>query len=212
MLKYCPECGDKLEESFKFCPNCGKKLIGEIAFCPECGKKMILSEKKIVPTPEKRETFNVKKRKSRITFPKLSHHIPRKTAIIIIAIICLAVVVSASILIISPFNNGSKSKDRTFTVTIENKFNAETSCYLTVDGLKQGVYGIIGFNVPMGNATIIEIKEKDLKFQRDAYKIDLYATTNDITKETTADAVTESADFLISTINGEHQIECTNYQ
>lgn len=212
MLKYCPECGDKLEESFKFCPNCGKKLIGEIAFCPECGKKMILSEKKIVPTPEKRETLNVKKRKSRVTFPKLFHHIPRKTAIVIIAIICLAVVVSAAVIVLSPFDTtGIQSAGRSFTVTVNNIFGSDAECYLKVGSLKYGGT----FTVVSGIPKTINVEEDNLfsGILGSNYSITLYAAINDITDEATANVVTESANFLVSKSTiGEVRVECTAHQ
>ncbi|UCF11863.1 MAG: zinc ribbon domain-containing protein [Thermoplasmatales archaeon] len=212
MLKYCPVCGNNLEEGFKFCPNCGKKLIGEIAFCPECGKKMILSEKRIAPTPEKRETVKAKKRKSRVTFPKFTRHIPRKTAIVIIAIICLAVVVSAAVIVLSPFGtNGGQSAGRSFTVTVENTFGSDAVGYLKVGSLKYGGTFTVMFGIPQ----TINVEEDTLfsGILGSNYSITLYATINDITEEATAIAVTESANFLVSKSTiGEVQVECTDYQ
>lgn len=213
MLKYCPECGNKLEECFKFCPTCGKNLTGEFAFCPECGKKMILSEKRIAPLPEKGKTFKVKKRKSKITFPKLSLHIQRKTAIAIVAILCVAAVVSATVIVLSPFDTtGVQSAGRIFTITVENTFGSDAECYLKVGALKHGGT----FTVLPGETKTINVVEDNLlsSLLGSNYVITLYATINDIMEEATADAVTESADFFISgsTINGDHEIECTGYQ
>lgn len=213
MLEYCPECGNKLKESFKFCPNCGKNLTGEFAFCPGCGKKMILSEKRIVSLPEKREMFKAKKEKSKITFPKISLHIPRKTVIIIIALVCLAVVVSAAVIVLSPFDTaGVQSAGRIFTVTVENTFNSDAECYLKVGSLKYGET----FTVSSGETEMISVEEDNLmpSILGSNYAITLYTTINDITIEATANAVTESASFLISesTVIGEHQVECTGYQ
>jgi len=212
MLKYCPECGNKLEEGFKFCPTCGKNLTGEFAFCPECGKKMILSEKRTVLLPEKRKTFKVKKRKSKITFPKLSLHIPRKTAIAIAAIVCAAAVVGATVIVLSPFDTtGVQSAGRIFTITVENTFGSDAECYLKVGALKHGETFTVS-----GVPKTINIEEDNLfsGLLGSNYNITLYATINDITIEATADAVTESASFLISesTVIGEHQVECTVHQ
>ena len=50
-LKFCPECGNKVNADAKFCPECGAKLGGGFCvscgaaitpgakFCPECGAK-----------------------------------------------------------------------------------------------------------------------------------------------------------------------------
>jgi len=215
MLEYCPECGNKLEESFKFCPNCGKNLTGEFAFCPECGKKMILSEKRIVHLPEKREMFKAKKEKSKITFPKISLHIPRKTVIIIIALVCLAVVVSAAVIVLSPFDTaGVQSGGRTFTVTVTNDFTSNAECYLLIDNLKQGVYGNSGFTVNARGEEVITINEDDLMFQRDAYVMKLFVTIDDIQEFGFAAAVTESAEFIIDHVEGqfdEFYVNCTSY-
>ena len=125
MTIYCPKCGNKLEENFKFCPDCGKNLKGKFTFCPECGKKMILSEG-IAPTPDKSDVFKPKKRKLRISFPRLSLHIPKKTAIAIIAIVCIA----AAAIVLYPLDGTVKSRGRTFALTVTNDFSSNAECYL----------------------------------------------------------------------------------
>jgi len=41
-LKFCPECGTKIEAiKPKFCIECGTKLTSDVKFCPECGHKNI---------------------------------------------------------------------------------------------------------------------------------------------------------------------------
>lgn len=37
--KFCPECGEKVEE-VKFCPECGEKILPNAKFCGNCGKKL----------------------------------------------------------------------------------------------------------------------------------------------------------------------------
>ena len=217
---YCPKCGNKLEESFKFCPDCGKNLAGKFAFCPECGKKMSSSEKIIEPMPEKNEAFNIKKEKRRFTFPKLSlhfpKHLPRKTGIVILAIVCLVVVVgAAAVMVLSPFDTTSvQSGGRTFTVTVTNDFTSNAECYLLIDNLKQGVYGNSGFTVNARGEEVITINEDDLMFQRDAYVMKLFVTIDDIQEFGFAAAVTESAEFIIDHVEGQFDgfyVNCTSY-
>lgn len=38
--KFCPECGNKMEEEKMTCPECGAKVSPKAKFCPECGKKL----------------------------------------------------------------------------------------------------------------------------------------------------------------------------
>jgi membrane protease subunit (stomatin/prohibitin family) len=38
-VKFCPECGAKIQTEAK-CPKCGAKLIPGAKFCPECGTKV----------------------------------------------------------------------------------------------------------------------------------------------------------------------------
>ncbi len=37
--KFCPNCGAKIEGSFK-CPECGRDIPSDSKFCPNCGKKL----------------------------------------------------------------------------------------------------------------------------------------------------------------------------
>jgi hypothetical protein len=199
MVKYCPKCGNKVEENFKFCPECAKKLTGKFNFCPECGKKM--------PVPEKT--------KIRFTLSEISLKISKKTAIAIISIICVAAV-AATILMISPFGNGTagvgSAGGRTFIVTVESTYGSDVDCYITIDNLKQGEYGNTGFVVNSSGTEVLTINEDDLKYERDAYKITLYVTVDGALKEATASAVKESAEFLISSTDGQHSVECIGFQ
>lgn len=218
MSKYCPECGSKLEENFKFCPECGKKLISKFTFCPECNKKMLMLKdaKRLEKIETKKEVKTKAKEKTRFTLPKISLKISKKTAIAIISIVCVAVVVAAAILVISPFGNGTagvkSAGGRTFIVTVESTYGSDVDCYITIDNLKQGEYGNTGFVVNSSGTEILTINEDDLKYERDAYKIVLYATVDDSEEFATALAVTESAEFLISSANGQHSVECTSSQ
>jgi uncharacterized OB-fold protein len=38
-VKFCPECGAKIESELK-CNKCGAKLALGTKFCPECGEKV----------------------------------------------------------------------------------------------------------------------------------------------------------------------------
>jgi len=42
--KFCPECGEKIEESApaapQACPKCGTICAPDVKFCPECGEKL----------------------------------------------------------------------------------------------------------------------------------------------------------------------------
>ena len=44
--KFCPECGNKMEQEVKKCPECGAKVVPNAKFCPECGKKIVDGKKK----------------------------------------------------------------------------------------------------------------------------------------------------------------------
>jgi tetratricopeptide (TPR) repeat protein/DNA-directed RNA polymerase subunit RPC12/RpoP len=49
MIKYCPECGTKIDKEYKYCPNCGTELRksnfegkvqgGPVVVCPNCGEE-----------------------------------------------------------------------------------------------------------------------------------------------------------------------------
>jgi len=221
MVKYCSECGNKLKESFKmpkYCSECGNKLEGSFKFCPECGKKMpMIKDVKRLEEIETKEKVKTKaEEKTRFALPKPSLKISKKTAIAIISIVCVAIVVAAVVLVISPFGNwttGVKSAGgRTFTVTVESTYGSDVDCYITIDNLKQGEYGNTGFVVSSSGTEVITINEDDLKYERNTYKITLYATVDGGSKEAVASAVTESAGFLISSVGGQLSVNCTGFQ
>lgn len=216
MSKYCSECGNKLEEGFKFCPRCGKKLVDKFTSCPECDKKMPKDTKRLEKIETKEEVKTKAKEKTRFALPKPSLKISKKTTVAVISIVCIVVVVAAAILVLSPFGNGTtrvgSAGGRTFTVTVNNTYGSDVDCYLLIDNLKQGEYGDPGFTINSGGTEIIIINEDDLKYERDTYKIVLYATVDDSEEFATALAVTESAGFSISSANGQHSVECTSSQ
>ena len=39
--KFCPECGNKMEQEKAKCPECGAEVAKNAKFCPECGKKLV---------------------------------------------------------------------------------------------------------------------------------------------------------------------------
>ena len=47
-VKFCPECGNKMEAQTIKCPECGAEVKAGAKFCPECGKKLT-EEKKVCP-------------------------------------------------------------------------------------------------------------------------------------------------------------------
>jgi len=214
MPKYCSECGKKIEESFKFCPECGAKLVSKFTSCPECDKKMPKDTKRLEKIETKEEVKTKAKEKTRFALPKPSLKISKKTAIAIISIVCVAVVIVAAVLVISPFGNRTTSVagGRTFTVTVESTYGSDVDCYITIDNLKQGEYGNTGFVVNSSGTEVLTINEDDLKYERNAYKITLYATDDDSEEFATALAVTESAEFLISSADGQLNVECTGFQ
>ena len=214
MPLYCPECGNSLAENFKFCPECGKNLKGSFNFCPDCGKKMPITNE-----IEQKETITEepqpKKEKTKFKFPKISIKIPKKTMIILLAIICIIVVVVAAAIVLYPGETTeTTSGGRTFTITIRNDFSSSANCYLLTDNLKQGVYGNPGFVVNANGIETFNITEDDLMFQREDYVIKLFVTINDVQEVSTADAVTESANFVIDNYEDqvdEFYVNCTGY-
>ena len=213
MSLHCSKCGEKLDDNFKFCPECGKKLKGSFFFCAECGKEISDTEKEkskeTVPTAS-----DTKKEKTEFKLPKFLTKITKKTLIIIIAIICIVAVVGATAMILNPFDGGSATGGRIFTLTITNDYSSNAHCYLLTDNLKQGVYGNAGFTVYANNEEVITINEDNLMFQRDAYKIELRATIDDVEEVATAIAVSESANFRIENIEGyvnQFYVNCTGY-
>ncbi len=42
--KFCPECGNKMEQEKVKCPECGAEVAKNAKFCPECGKKLVLED------------------------------------------------------------------------------------------------------------------------------------------------------------------------
>lgn len=219
MVKYCSECGNKLKESFKmpkYCSECGNKLEGSFKFCPECGKKMpMIKDVKRLEEIETKEKVKTKaEEKTRFALPKPSLKISKKTAIAIISIVCVAVVVAAAVLVISPFGNwttGVKSAGgRTFTVTVNNTYSSSADCYLKIGNLKDNKYS--DWNISSGESKTFEINEDDQIIPQDDYDITLYATIDGDLKEATASAVTESAEFLISSADGQLSVNCTGFQ
>lgn len=219
MTKYCPDCGSKLKGSFKmpkYCPECGNRLEGSFKFCPECGKKMPMPEdtKRLEKVETKEEVKTKAKEKTRVALPKPSLKISKKTAIAIISIICIAVVVSAAILVISPFGNGTtgvgSTGGRTFIVTVNNTYSSSADCYLKIGNLKDNKYS--DWNISSGESKTFEINEDDQVILQDDYDITLYATVDGDLKEAIASAVTESAEFLISSADGQLSVNCTGFQ
>jgi len=213
MSLHCPKCGNNLEDNFKFCPECGKNLAGSFFFCAECGKKISTTEQeKTVDSAS--PVIKPKKEKIKFTLPKFVTKIPKKTLIIIIAIICIVAVVGATAIVLYPFDGGTAPRGRTFTLTITNDYSSNAHCYLLTDSLKQGVYGNAGFTVYANDEEIITINEDDLMFQRDAYKMEIRVTIDDVEEAAIATAVSESANFLIDNVEGqvdEFEVDCTGY-
>lgn len=215
MPLYCPGCGNKLDEDFKFCPHCGKNLKGNFIFCPGCGKKMPKTNNEpqrnispIVDPP--------KKTKKKFKLPKISFKNKKLVfPIIIILIIVIAVIGAAAIIVLNSDNDDSNTGGRTFIISITNDFSENADCYLVTDNFRQGVFGNPGFTVNANDDATITINEDDLMFQRESYMIKLFVTIDDVSKEATATAVTDSADFVIDNIPGEidlYEIDCTGYQ
>ena len=191
---FCPKCGTKLGGDFKFCPNCGKNLKGKFSFCAECGKKMPIG----------------KTTKNKISFPRISLHIPRKAIIAIVVIICLAAVGATAVIVINPFRpSGMQSAGRTFPVTIENTFGDDVDCYLKVGLLKHGDT----FTVLSGQTETITLREDDFlpSLLSSNYDITLYASVGDLTEFASANPVTKSAEFVISKDIDYIVVECTDF-
>ena len=213
MSLYCPKCGNNLEDNFNFCPDCGKNLAGSFFFCAECGKKISTTEKeKTVDTAP--TVTKPKKEKMKFTLPKFLTKIPKKTLIIIIAIICIVAVVGATAIVLYPFDGGAGSGGRTFSLTITNDYSSSANCYILTDYLRQGVFGNAGFTINANDEEIITINEDDLMTIRDAHNIELRVTIDGVVESATASAVTDSANFIIDNIEGqidEFYVNCTDY-
>jgi len=214
MSLYCSKCGNNLEDDFKYCPECGKNLSGSFYFCAECGKKAANAEKeKTVDTAP--AVSEPKKEKIKFKLPKFLTKIPKKTLIIIIAIICIVAVVGATAIIYYPFDGGGATRGgRIFTLTITNDYSNNANCILLTDSLKQGVYGNAGFTIYANDEEVITINEDDLMFQREAYKIELRVTIDDVEEVATATAVSDSASFIIDNVEGqvdEFYVNCTGF-
>lgn len=213
MVKFCPYCGTSLEAGFKFCPECGKKL-------PIIKKTEERKHEKVKTTePIKEEKHKHKKIKIKIKLPKISFKMPKKTAMIFLLIICIAVVVSAAAWVaistdlLGSLMGGSSGEGRTFTINCENDYESTATCYVLIDGIKQGLSGI-DFDLSSGETKTFQVGEDTLLYQRDSYTIKLIAEVDDIAEEATASGVTESVDFLIESNDdiGYHQVNCTAYQ
>ena len=203
MVENCSVCGNKLEDDFKFCPECGEKV--------PIPKKTKTTKK----VETKAKTKNKKKKTPiKFTLPKLTMNIPRKTALAAIAIICIAVVVAAGVVVISPFDATSsvvsvKQEDfggRVFKATVENTCGCEAECYLKVGALKYGET----FTVLPEEKIIVDVVEDSLNpnLLSSNYDITLYAAIDYMTEGTAFD-VTESAEFSILEEDGELIIENT---
>lgn len=215
MVKFCPYCRNDLKGNFKFCPTCGKQMpeIEKVKKAEEINTPKKVETKEKVET--KKEVKTKDREKSKFALPKILLNIPRKTAFIIIAIICLVVVVSAAVWVLSPFDGMTSSVNtyggRTFTVTVENTFGSDVECRLLVSNILYGE----PFNLnSIDNTKTINVIEDEahLSFPSNEYRITLKVIANSVIEEATADAVTESATFLISDNNGYHSVECTGYQ
>ena len=171
----------------KYCKDCGKDIGGNFKFCPDCGTK--LSAKKPVKTQ--------KTKTKKTSWHKVLASPKRNFVLAIVAIVVIVAVVGAAYLVVSPDLSASvtTAKDRVFELTIENGCEDVATCYITVDGFRQGMAGV-DFEIPAGEAKTFNILEKDLKFQRDAYKVDLFATLDYMEKATAMD-ITELASFTI---------------
>jgi len=220
MAKYCPYCGSGIEAEFKFCPECGKSIPastkGKKAEKEEKPDKAETKEKK--ETKEKAEVKEKEKPKEKPRFklklPKLKLKIPKKTAIIIIAII--AIVVVASVAAVIAINNNwlgasvVQSEGRTFIVNVTNELSKDVECYITIDNLRQGECGI-GFTVNASETEVITICEDNLIYPgRSSYIITLFAELQ-YTEIATASAVTKYADFVIDKEGLLEYVECTSF-
>jgi len=202
MKKFCPFCGTKIETSFKFCPECGKGIPAAVK-----GKQ---PEK--VETNKKVETKNKKttKRKTRLALPQipLNFKIQRKTAIAIVAIVCLATIVSAGVMVTSPFEATvvKSLEERTIPVTIENNCGHKAVCHLKVGALKYQDT----FELHNGESITIDVDENQLFLQEEAYDLTLYAKVYytgyaEVLEQATVSGVSSYVTFKIS------QSETTDY-
>jgi len=214
MSLYCPSCGSKLEDDFKFCPHCGKNLKGNFIFCPGCGKKMSKTNNEL-----KRDISPMvsqpKKTKKKFKLPKFNSKNKKIVIpILIILIIVIVVIAGAAYVVLTSNNGNSNNGGRTFSISITNDFSENAECYLVIDNFKQGEYGN-DFQVNANDVETKIVNEDDLIFQRDAYLIKLFVTIDDVTKEATASAVTDTAEFVIDNIPGEIDsfvVNCNGYQ
>jgi predicted nucleic acid-binding Zn-ribbon protein len=236
MVKYCTECGSELEEDYKFCPDCGKEKATSKKGKKAEKVKITTKEEEKVETKAKKEEDKEplkakeelepekekKKERFQLKFPKISFKkVPKKTAIFLIAIICIIVVVSGSAYVVlnGNFLNASVKPEggRTFSITVTNDFNKDASCKLLIDHLPQGPYGLVGFTINASGSEVIEINEDDLSYIRDSYLIELIVEINGADgypERDEAPAVNTTADFLIDMVDGQiydFYVECTSY-
>ncbi len=54
-MKFCPNCGNEVNEQLKFCPNCGNSLTGEIPQNPQIESKPIQQSGVVVQQPVKKK-------------------------------------------------------------------------------------------------------------------------------------------------------------
>lgn len=228
MAKYCTECGAELEGDYKFCPECGTKTA-----TVKKGKKTekVKKEEEVEgKKEEKKEEVDVKSEKEekkkkpakfKLKLPSYIKKMPKKTGVLLLAIICIVVVVVAAVIYINPLGNMNGSVGpgggRTFTVTVRNDFNQDAECYLLIDNLRQGISGEPGFTVNASEETVITIIEDDLLYQRSSYPIRLFVSMDNADGYPDSDLaplVNASAEFVIDMVDGQIYdffVECTAY-
>ncbi|MEM0466827.1 MAG: zinc-ribbon domain-containing protein [Candidatus Thermoplasmatota archaeon] len=208
MVRFCPECGDEVEDGFKFCPDCGaavpnvKKTKTTVSKKTKQAKKPDVDEDSIKqkPVQEKKEIpFK--------TFLRVFSK--RRTRIAVLGIFLVALIVAAAVLFVSPLELTSAvaKQPRTFTIMIENTLKKDVPCSLKFDALKYIKQGD-PLNIPAGETVTITVNEKDLLVQNDKYDVTLYATI-EYMDEITAFDITKSASFRICPETDGTFLSCT---
>jgi len=207
MIENCAACGNELDDNVKFCPNCGEKVV---------------SEKKI---EKNNAEFKTKKSnmKLKLNLPKISFIDKPKPVLAGFALLCIAIIVIAGVVIISPFDlsgavSSSGEKDigsRVFVINIDNTCEEKAKCYLTVSGLRYTQIGSTAdkgeFSINSGESISINIIEEALFKICDSYEISLFVEFDHLEKATVYD-ITESVDFSINPMDleGEFAIDSSN--
>jgi len=198
----CPSCGTQVQSGFKFCPECGKPVSPpQHIIDRKKGKEAIRNDSGI-----------------KLSRMKLTKKISRKMMMSIVAIICIAVIVVAAAFYIihqgGQNTNINAGSGRTLTITVNNNFTSNASCYLIIDGLRQGAYGNPEFIMNASDTTVITIDEDNLSSRNTAHSIELVVTIGDVTESDVAATVTKSASFLINNVEGQFDtfyVQCTAY-